>query len=202
MICKTCGEKFAGTVEIEGKRQTLWHRKECLNCQPYKTRFVKGRSKYTVEKLNEIQALINVGKTLLEISNITGYALGGLQRLSSEKRVKILSNKKKKEVGFKFKGHKTSEETKKKISEGRKKFLLENPDKVPYILNHKSKGPSYPEQYFLGIFKDLLPSVGFQHPVGLYRLDFVNTNTKVCLEIDGEQHVLDSRIVEHDKNAQ
>ena len=39
-----------------------------------------------------------------------------------------------------------SEETKKKISEIRKKYLSENPDKVPYKLNHSST-ESYPEKY-------------------------------------------------------
>lgn len=41
-----------------------------------------------------------------------------------------------------------SEETKNKISIIRKKFLTENPDMIPYKLNHKSKGESYPEKYF------------------------------------------------------
>ena len=41
-------------------------------------------------------------------------------------------------------GKKHTEETKRKISEIRKKYLFENPDKVPYLLNHYSKGESYP----------------------------------------------------------
>lgn len=47
---------------------------------------------------------------------------------------------------------KHSEETKRKISEIRKKFLLEHPDKVPYKLNHSSK-QSYPEKFFENFFK-------------------------------------------------
>jgi hypothetical protein len=45
-----------------------------------------------------------------------------------------------------------TDETKKKISEIRIKYLRENPDKVPYKLNHYSKGESYPEQYFSKIY--------------------------------------------------
>ena len=52
-----------------------------------------------------------------------------------------------------FKGHHWSEEAKKQISESRKKYLQEHPDKVPYLLNHSSK-ISYPEQYFIDLFKN------------------------------------------------
>lgn len=45
-----------------------------------------------------------------------------------------------------------TEEHKKKISAGRKKFLNEHPDMVPFKLNHSSK-QSYPERYFQIIFK-------------------------------------------------
>ena len=41
-----------------------------------------------------------------------------------------------------------SNETKEKISISRKKYLSEHPDQVPYLLNHYSKGESYPEKYF------------------------------------------------------
>jgi len=89
-----------------------------------------------------------------------------------------------------------SDETKKKISEARKKFLKENPDKVPYLLNHNSHGISYPEHYF----KDCLKDTKFQHKYrySTYELDFADSENKVDLEIDGDQHTLDKRIVEHD----
>lgn len=44
-----------------------------------------------------------------------------------------------------------SNETKQKISNSRKKYLNEHPDKVPFKLNHSSK-KSYPEQYFEELF--------------------------------------------------
>jgi very-short-patch-repair endonuclease len=90
-------------------------------------------------------------------------------------------------------------ESRLKISNARIKFLQENPDKVPYLLNHSSNGPSYAEQYW----KTVLDNAGIcyqeQYRVGLYSLDFVILDKKINIEIDGDQHYLDKRIVESDK---
>lgn len=89
-----------------------------------------------------------------------------------------------------------SEETKRKISESRKKYLLEHPDKIPYKLNHYSKGESYAEKYFREWMQK--EEIGFipQQQVGLYALDFLVGN--IDLEIDGEQHYVDGRIKDSD----
>jgi len=96
-------------------------------------------------------------------------------------------------------GRKLSPKTREKISESRKKYLLEHPDQVPYLLNHHSLGPSYPEVYW----KAILDSNGIQYSeqfrIGLYSLDFAITANKIDLEIDGDQHYLDEKIVESDK---
>ena len=60
----------------------------------------------------------------------------------SEKRRFKLSSKK-------SRGRKHSEKTKKLLSEKRKKWIAENPDKSPYIVSHKSRGETYPEKYIL-----------------------------------------------------
>ena len=86
-----------------------------------------------------------------------------------------------------------TEETKKKISEIRKQYLKENPDKVPYKLNHYSKGKSYPEEYFENwLIKN---NVNFkqEESISIYRVDFLIGN--IALEIDGEQHYVDERII-------
>lgn len=93
-------------------------------------------------------------------------------------------------------GKKHTEETKLKISNSMKKYLFNNPDKVPYLLNHYSKGMSYPEKYFKSILDKNNINYIFQYQEGLYSLDFKINN--IDLEIDGDQHYLDKRIVEHD----
>lgn len=89
-----------------------------------------------------------------------------------------------------------TEETKKRISETLKKYMENNPDRVPYILNHSSK-ISYPEQYFIDCFSDLIDAT-FQYPVFRYKLDFVNIKEKLYFEVDGNQHYSDKKIVAHD----
>lgn len=94
-------------------------------------------------------------------------------------------------------GKTLSEETKKKISESRKKFLLEHPEKVPYKLNHSSK-QSFPEKFFETVFINNGISFEKEFYTNGYWLDFCFNKT-FYVEIDGEQHYLDKKIVEHDK---
>jgi len=91
-----------------------------------------------------------------------------------------------------------SEETRKKISISRSKYLNEHPDQVPYLLNHYSKGDSYPERYFKELFE--VEKIDLKHhlQIGLYQLDFYNLESKIDIEIDGDQHHLDKRIAESD----
>jgi len=96
-----------------------------------------------------------------------------------------------------FKGRTHTQETKDKISKSRIKYLAENPDKVPYLLNHKSKGESYPEKYFREILEKEKVNFIQEKQESVYSLDFVIGT--IDLEIDGEQHYVDSRIVESDK---
>lgn len=97
-----------------------------------------------------------------------------------------------------FKGKKHSAETKQKISISRKKFLQENPSQVPYLLNHYSKGPSYPEMYWIDLIKREKLNLSYHKQVGLYELDFFNESKMIDLEIDGEQHYTDTRIIASD----
>ncbi len=88
-------------------------------------------------------------------------------------------------------GKKHSEETKQKISKARIKYLTENPDKVPYLINHSSK-ISYPEQ----IFKNALEALNikgwkFQYQNGIYQYDFAFPDLKIDVEIDGGTHKSD-----------
>lgn len=92
-----------------------------------------------------------------------------------------------------------SQKTKEKISFSRKEFLKNNPDKVPYKLYHKSKGPSYPEKYFRKLFNDLNLKLTPYYRFHTYELDFAHIEKKIDIEIDGDQHIFDLRIVQHDK---
>lgn len=87
------------------------------------------------------------------------------------------------------KGKPHSEEHKRKLSENKIKWLKENPDKVPYKLNHSSR-ESYPER----IFKETLINNNINNWVqeycnGIYRYDFAFPQVKLNVEIDGAQHL-------------
>ena len=97
------------------------------------------------------------------------------------------------------KGRKHTQETKEKLSKIRKEFLAENPEMVPYKLNHYSNGPSYPEIYWKGILDAHNINYVEEYPVSFYSLDFAIIDRKIDLEIDGSQHYLDERIIESDK---
>ena len=93
---------------------------------------------------------------------------------------------------------KLSDDTKKKISNSRKEYLKNNPDKVPYLLNH-SRNESYPEKYFTDVFTERKIDIVKSYRIGLYELDFCILDKKIDIEIDGEQHYLDSKIIDSDK---
>ena len=90
-----------------------------------------------------------------------------------------------------------SEESKKKISEARKKYLNEHPDKVPFKLNHSSK-ESYPEKYFREWLQKENIFSEKEYSVERYSLDFAWPEKGIYLEIDGGQHTL-NWMKDHDK---
>ncbi len=87
-----------------------------------------------------------------------------------------------------WQGHKTSDETKKKLSEAAIKNLSGT------HCNWLNKRKSYAEEYFETIFTD----AESQYQVGRYTLDFAWTKSKTYIEVDGEQHYTKEGI-EHDK---
>ena len=97
------------------------------------------------------------------------------------------------------KGKPLSVEQRAKTSTSMKKFYKEHPELVPYKLHHSSK-ESYPEKYFNELFaKENI--IGFERDyyVEGYYLDYAFLDKKIDFEVDGSQHYVDPKIVEHDK---
>lgn len=148
---------------------------------------------------NLIQADYDAGLTQKEITRKYGVAIASLYKAKKRGDIVFRSRIEALRLSAVKSPRKHTEETKKKISAKRIAYLILHPEKVPYRLNHHSKGPSYPEIYFNEIFQkesmNLVPEV----PYTIYQLDFANKDKKVDIEIDGDQHYLDKRIVESDK---
>lgn len=144
----------------------------------------------------EIQAVYNTGKTWKELTEIFGVNTASLTKAIKRGDFVSRNMSQAQKLSRKTKPRTLTQETKDKISKARKQFLKNNPDKVPYVLNHNSKKVSYAENYF----KEALFGSQFKHKVRFltYELDLAVPNLGINLEIDGAQHKLDKRIIAHD----
>jgi very-short-patch-repair endonuclease len=147
----------------------------------------------------EVQERYEEGKSFRDLCAEFGMSMYDIHKAKKRGDFKSRSTSEAAKLSKKLKPQKHSEETKKKISEARKKFLKENPDKVPYLLNHYSKGMSYPEKYFEKAFRNENINLVYHYRIGTYELDFSDPIRKIDIEIDGEQHYVDKKIVESDK---
>lgn len=122
-------------------------------------------------------------------------ALGGhkVWCKKNPKREKSIQKLKEKNIGKKL-----SEETKQKISKSRTKYLLENPEQIPYKLNHSSK-MSFPEKTFQKYLKKYnIEGWVYNYSFSIYSLDFAFPEWKLDVEIDGKTH-LNERVKAKDK---
>lgn len=156
------------------------------------------KSKYN---FTEIQSSLDSGMSWLEVVEKHKISRSYLAQCIQEKKLSSCkTNKNQHRNGFQFSdetkeklrqkatGKKLSLETKEKISKSRIKYLLENPDKVPYVLNHSSK-PSWPEE----VFKNALISFGiegwvYKYRHSIYEYDFAFPDLKLDIEVDGGTH--------------
>lgn len=84
---------------------------------------------------------------------------------------------------------KQSLETRKKISKARILYLTNNPDKVPYKINHSSKA-SFPEICFeKALIESDIKGWIKSYQIGIYEYDFAFPQFKVDVEIDGSTHL-------------
>lgn len=97
-------------------------------------------------------------------------------------------------VEYKNSGRKLTEEQKRKISETQKRNFKESGAKSIWH-TQLEKRKSYAEEYFDKCFPELKQN----YHVDRYFLDLANPEKKLYIEIDGEQHYNDQKVVEHDK---
>jgi very-short-patch-repair endonuclease len=146
-----------------------------------------GKQKYN---WSEIQKFYDAGNTWRDIhikygmsnQSIHKATLRGDLKLRNKSEATILNVQK-------YGTRKHTLKTKQKISESRLKFLKENPDKVPYLVNHSSK-KSYPEIVFENaLISSEITGWKYRFQNGIYQYDFAFPEQKIDVEIDGGTHL-------------
>ena len=152
-----------------------------------------GEDFFKKHNWDEIQDFYNSGHKWKEILKKFKISNKGLTLAIKNGWFKTRGRSESMKILLKNNPRKHTDETKRKISEIRKKYLEENPNKVPYLLNH-SRDESYPEKYFKNVFDNEGILVVRYFRIGLYELDFCIPEKKIDIEIDGCQHYLDEKI--------
>lgn len=141
----------------------------------------------------ELQAYYDSGHTWRELSNEFGISQASIAKAIKMGKFHSTRNQSEALAVAHSKGRrpKQSEESKRKISNSRIKYLMEHPEKVPYRINHSSK-KSWPEQ----VFENALIASGingwkYAYQNGMYEYDFAFVEKKIDVEIDGGTHKLD-----------
>lgn len=147
---------------------------------------IKRYSKYNWE---EIQKYYDDNHTWREVTAKFGIDSSNLSKAYRNGKFKSRKQSDALAISYK-KGRrpKHTEESKRKISQARIKYLTAHPDKVPYLINHSSK-KSWPEQ----VFENALISSGiigwkYAYQNGIYEYDFAWPDRKIDVEIDGGTH--------------
>ena len=120
----------------------------------------------------EIQKFYDNNHTWKDIQKEFNISITTISKNSKNGNFKSRNKSESMKLSNKLYPRKLTEETKNKISKSRIRFLKENPDKVPYLLNHYSKGESYPEKYFDKILKKTNLKYTRYCTTNRYELDF------------------------------
>lgn len=184
--CKICNKQF------EKKYSYLGHCSSHNRGEKYKVGRKKTKPKNAKTEIEYSETEKNKASYLCRYCKIqfdSGLKLGGHQTWCHKNPNKNISKKK---VSLSFKGKTLSEEHKKKISDSRKKYLDDNPGKIPYLLNHSSK-ESYPEKIFReALERRKIEGWTYNFSLKRYSLDFAFTRQLIDVEIDGNTHLLEN----------
>jgi len=152
------------------------------------------------EKYNwdEIQKFYDNDNSLRDVTKKFGCAMATMTKAVKNGKLKTRDKNNAMKIAKIKYPQKHSDETREKISKIRKQFIKDDPDKVPYRLYHYSRHMPYTEKYFIELFKNENIDLKYHLDVGVYQLDFYKEDIKLCVEIDGNQHFYDKRIMESD----
>lgn len=147
-------------------------------------------SKHEKHDWESIQLEYDNNQTITQLMTKFAISLRGMRWGRLNGKLKIRNKSLEGILRCKEHPRKHSIETRKKISDARRKYLADHPDMVPYRLNHSSK-QSYPEKLFETALRSNDIS-GWISPyrIYIYEYDFAFPELKIDVEIDGGTHSL------------
>ena len=145
-----------------------------------------------------IQKEYDTGKTTEEVRKLFSISTRGMAWGSKNRKLIVRNQSERTALVLKKCPRFHSEKTKKKISKIRLKYLNENPNKVPYLINHSSH-KSWPEEVFETALKTS-KIIGWEPRFrnGIYQYDIAFPIEKIDVEIDGGTH-LTEKVIKIDK---
>lgn len=138
----------------------------------------------------EIQAAHDAGLTWREIITKFGCSMSTLVRANQAGRFKSRAHKEAVRLRISTHGGRPhTDESKRRIALARREYLIENPEKVPYRLNHSSQ-ESYPEKLFrAALIESNITGWIAKYRAGIYEYDFAFPEKRIDVEIDGGTHL-------------
>ena len=140
----------------------------------------------------EIQKSYNSGLSWREVSDIHNISVATIFLKVKEGFLKSRNLSEAAKIKRKNKQYKHTEESKKKISEARKKWLSENPDKHPWqnkSFVHSSipceKFKSFLKEQGIDFIDEYMPLI---HIGRFFRIDIAFPDKKIAIEVNGNQH--------------
>jgi len=94
---------------------------------------------------------------------------------------------------------KHTKETKKLLSDIRIKYLDENPDKVPWLINHSSKKSNLEIIFENALISSNIFGWKYHYQNGRYEYDFAFIDKKIDVEIDGSQHLSEKQKIRDER---
>ena len=140
--------------------------------------------------LSYIQSLYDSGLSWREVCEIAKISWGAVRKRILNEELKTRTASESIKLSKKTKPCTHTEESRKKISEARKKWLAENPDKHPWKSNAKFKSKpcekvkEFLKSFNINFIEEFDPSIEGRS----FSIDIAIPDKKIALEINGNQH--------------
>jgi len=190
--CEKCNIVFFQTVKINGKIKSLNKRKYCLICSPFgknNRRNLNGdnskRCKYNLSDIEKVKKEYDDGLSIRQISKKMKIGKSTIRKWIDKGYIKPRNASDAMKLAAKYKKP-FSDESKRKMSNSRKKLLQERPELHPNrILAGNRNKMSFPERLAFDYLTN--ENISFKHnaKIGKYFVDFLIGD--IAIEIDGER---------------